>query len=235
MKKCSKCGERKAVYFGLCKECLADAKDDARENIKVLKELSVQAVSESQDERQKAVTRGTDAWRTLKFLENTGITFGKMDIYNLYNQFAFLYGLPPEKKPVNVNRGAAAIISSLIIICLSYLLYQAWNNTNQLMLENMVLSNQVDELTAKVQELQSSEGSDNTATITLDEYNQIETGMSYNKAKRIIGGEGEVFSEVDLGYGKTTIYVWYGDDGISNANVTVQDGKIIAKAQLALE
>lgn len=80
---------------------------------------------------------------------------------------------------------------------------------------------------------------ENPPTITMAEYNQIETGMTYFQVCDIIGGYGEVLSEVDLGIGSeyaTEIYMWEGE-GITgaNANVTFQGGKVTAKAQFGLE
>lgn len=80
---------------------------------------------------------------------------------------------------------------------------------------------------------------ENPPTITLEEYNQIETGMTYFQVCDIIGGYGEVLSEVDLGIGSeyaTEMYMWEGE-GITgaNANVTFQGGKVTAKAQFGLE
>ena len=80
---------------------------------------------------------------------------------------------------------------------------------------------------------------ENPPTITMAEYNQIETGMTYFQVCDIIGGYGEVLSEVDLGIGSeyaTEMYMWEGE-GITgaNANVTFQGGKVTAKAQFGLE
>ena len=75
--------------------------------------------------------------------------------------------------------------------------------------------------------------------ITLSEFNQIRTGMSYNQVCEIIGGKGELMSSVDLDIGyeyATQIYTWWGNgyEG-SNANITFQGGKVVAKAQIGLE
>ena len=73
--------------------------------------------------------------------------------------------------------------------------------------------------------------------ITLSEFNAIETGMTYQEVVRIIGEEGTTLSSVDLGFGEdlaTAMYVWYASNGIANANITFQGGKVIMKAQLGL-
>lgn len=73
--------------------------------------------------------------------------------------------------------------------------------------------------------------------ITLEEYNQIETGMSYDEVKAIIGG-GEVSSET----GKEgddihiVIYSWKGKGSTgANALITFSNGEVKTKAQAGLE
>lgn len=75
--------------------------------------------------------------------------------------------------------------------------------------------------------------------ITLEEFNNIETGMTYEQVVEIIGGEGTVLSETDITGNeqyKTTIYKWDGEGSLgANANVTFQGGKVVAKAQIGLK
>lgn len=79
----------------------------------------------------------------------------------------------------------------------------------------------------------------NDTKISLEEFNQIETGMSYEEVVEIVGGEGTVLSESDItgdGQYKTTIYSWDGNGMLgASANVTFQGGKVISKAQFGLE
>lgn len=80
---------------------------------------------------------------------------------------------------------------------------------------------------------------ENPPTITLAEYNQIETGMTYFQVCDIIGGYGELLSETDLGLGSeyaTEMYMWEGDGSLgANANVMFQGGKVTSKSQFGLE
>lgn len=71
--------------------------------------------------------------------------------------------------------------------------------------------------------------------ITMDEFNAIESGMSYNEVVEIVGCEGTLMSSVDLMGINTSIYCWYGKDKISNANVTFQDDAVMGKAQIGLD
>ena len=81
----------------------------------------------------------------------------------------------------------------------------------------------------------NNENQDNKCYITLEKFNKIENGMTYDQVKEIIGCDGTVNSETEVSNIKMTIYSWYGKDNISNANVTVQNGKIISKAQIGLK
>ena len=77
------------------------------------------------------------------------------------------------------------------------------------------------------------------ASISLEEFNKIETGMTYAQVCEVVGGEGTLGSSVDVGMGaqyKTEIYQWTGSGSIgSNANVTFQGGKVVSKAQAGLK
>ena len=76
-------------------------------------------------------------------------------------------------------------------------------------------------------------------SISLEEFNAIETGMTYEEVCGIIGGEGTLGSSVDVGVGeqyKTEIYQWTGEGTLgANANVTFQGGKVVSKAQMGLK
>lgn len=77
---------------------------------------------------------------------------------------------------------------------------------------------------------------DESEYISLAEFNQIQTGMSYEDVCAIIGSSGTQSSVVE-GFGtKVEIYTWYGN-GLagSNANVTFENGKVSGKAQAGLK
>lgn len=86
---------------------------------------------------------------------------------------------------------------------------------------------------------ESSSGGYNPPTITLEEFNAIKTGMTYQEVYDIIGGSGSVLSEADFGLGeayRTVIREWSGEGQLgANANVTFQGGKVSSKAQYGLE
>ena len=78
--------------------------------------------------------------------------------------------------------------------------------------------------------------SDKSEYITMDEFSQIKTGMTYEEVKKIVGSSGKVSSEVSSGKYKIVIITWYGNGAAgSNANVTFQNGKVQGKAQAGLK
>ncbi|RHL43267.1 DUF3862 domain-containing protein [Eubacterium ventriosum] len=78
--------------------------------------------------------------------------------------------------------------------------------------------------------------SDKSEYITMDEYNRIETGMSYDEVVDIIGSKGELSTKSESNGYTIEIYTWYGNGTAgSNANVTFENGKATAKAQVGLQ
>ena len=72
----------------------------------------------------------------------------------------------------------------------------------------------------------------------LEEFNKIESDMTYEQVKEIIGSDGTLTSDVSIGDEKyhTQIYMWYGNTITGgNANVTFQNGKVVGKAQVGLK
>ncbi len=72
--------------------------------------------------------------------------------------------------------------------------------------------------------------------ITLEEYNKIETGMTYEEVAEIVGSSGTVSSQVESNGLKIVIITWYGN-GVagSNANVTFTNNAVSGKAQVGLK
>lgn len=81
-------------------------------------------------------------------------------------------------------------------------------------------------------------GNDSDAPkVTLEAFNSLETGMSYDEVVEIIGFDGELNSQVDIGAGdefKTELYTWKNQDG-TNMNATFQGGQLVSKAQIGLK
>lgn len=74
-------------------------------------------------------------------------------------------------------------------------------------------------------------------TITLSEFNRIETGMTYQEVCQIVGCEGVLASETNVTNNpnlKTQMYHWNGYSSSSGATIMLQRGKVISKSQLGL-
>ena len=77
--------------------------------------------------------------------------------------------------------------------------------------------------------------SDDSQYITMSEYNQIKTGMTYEEVINIVGSPGEVSIQSESGGFNLTMITWYGNGTAgSNANVSFQNGKVMGKAQVGL-
>ena len=68
--------------------------------------------------------------------------------------------------------------------------------------------------------------------VTLEKFNRLRTGMTYETVVKILGREGDVLSDVGGPGPAIRIYQW--TNGLSNMNATFQDGRLMAKAQLGL-
>lgn len=85
-----------------------------------------------------------------------------------------------------------------------------------------------------VSDWEGTPGIDSEQYITLDEFNQIQAGMTYDEVVEIIGSEGTVMSTTTFMDTTCTIYYWYAEDGIANANVTFTNDVVDGKAQIGL-
>ena len=80
----------------------------------------------------------------------------------------------------------------------------------------------------------NTSGSVQTGYATIDKFNQIEMGMTYEEVVKIMGSEGTVMSESEILDINTSIYYWYSKSGFGNMNIMIQDGQVITKAQVGL-
>lgn len=81
-----------------------------------------------------------------------------------------------------------------------------------------------------------SKGDQAKGDITLQEFNRIEMGMTYDEVVNIIGTYGTESARTEMGGYTTVIFMW---DGVgmlgANASVTFQNGQAISKAQVGLD
>lgn len=118
-----------------------------------------------------------------------------------------------KKKQNKPALGAILILFGIIIIICALSGSDDSNTTNGSSVQNTEVS-----------------GTTSIATkLTVEKYNAIDFGMSYEDVVAIIGEEGENISEVSVADVTTSIYQW--DEGLANFNVTIQDNQVTAKAQ----
>ena len=79
-----------------------------------------------------------------------------------------------------------------------------------------------------------SSPSTDDSEITMDEFNQIRSGMSHDQVTSIVGGAGELSSSTDLVGIHTEVRTWDGPSPGANANVMFQNGVVFSKAQAGL-
>jgi len=77
---------------------------------------------------------------------------------------------------------------------------------------------------------------ENSPKISMNEFEALQTGMTYEEVVAIIGGEGELSSQVDIAGYDTKMYMWDGEGSIgANANLTFQNDSLTSKAQFGLK
>ena len=76
--------------------------------------------------------------------------------------------------------------------------------------------------------------SDKTASLTLDDYNQLKNGMSKSEVEQILGGEGEQVSSSEIGTYKIETYKWQGEN-FSFVIITFRNDKVFSKSQANLK
>lgn len=86
-----------------------------------------------------------------------------------------------------------------------------------------------------VNKAQFGVGDKSSVQVTMDQYNQVQTGMTYDQVKQIMGGDGELTSDTKVAGHTAQLYTWYGKSAGSNATITFTDGAVDAKAQVGLD
>ncbi|EOA3902559.1 MULTISPECIES: hypothetical protein [Bacillus cereus group] len=87
-------------------------------------------------------------------------------------------------------------------------------------------------------EVKGTHASENKHTVSKEEFNRIQNGMTYEQVKDIIGSDGTILSESgEKGTEFYTImYKWEGEGSIgANANFMFQNNKLMNKAQFGLK
>ena len=76
--------------------------------------------------------------------------------------------------------------------------------------------------------------SDGSADISQDKFNKIQTGMSYSEIKGVVGSDGEMTRESQIGNSTLTSYVWKGPK-YANIRISLKDDKMQNKYQSGLK
>lgn len=74
----------------------------------------------------------------------------------------------------------------------------------------------------------------NGEAITMDQFNRIQTGMSYDQVKDIFGRDGLLKSETNIGGHDSRLMSWINSDG-SNVIITFGLGAVSSKTQTRLK
>lgn len=71
----------------------------------------------------------------------------------------------------------------------------------------------------------------NSSNITLEQYNRIQTDMTYEEVRKIMGTRGELLYETDMGaVGRMSAYSWEGSS--FTANVEFHNGRVFSKMRM---
>lgn len=130
---------------------------------------------------------------------------------------------------------AGTVLNSLAIFIMIFMLVFSISDEKGTVknVSNSTIKNIEQEQTKQESNI-SQDTSTNTKYATLDKFNQIETGMTYEEVVEIMGSEGTVMSETEVIDIKTTMYYWYAKNGIANMNIMIQNDKVVSKAQIGL-
>lgn len=72
-------------------------------------------------------------------------------------------------------------------------------------------------------------------TVTAEQYDKVQTGMTYDEVKKIMGGDGESLSETEIAGQTAEMYTWSGGSLGSNCTISFTNGEVSAKSQFGLE
>ena len=71
--------------------------------------------------------------------------------------------------------------------------------------------------------------------ITLEQFNQIQTGMTYDQVKQILGSEGRLSTQTEIMGIRSSLYTWMNSGG-SNIVITFgSEGTVDSKSQFGLK
>lgn len=81
----------------------------------------------------------------------------------------------------------------------------------------------------------NSSKDENQCYITIEKFNQINIGMTYEEVKNIIGCDGNLSTETAVENQTLKIYGWYAKNKVSNATFSFTNDVLSGKSQIGLE
>ena len=129
-----------------------------------------------------------------------------------------------EKKPV-YKKWWFWLIVVIIVIAIVGGTQTSTNNTQT--------SSSVNE--SEVQTTENEKTTTKDVKITLEQYNQIKDGMTYEEVVEIFGGKESTSSESEIAGIKSEIKTWNGNGTFSVATIGFTDGEVSSKSQTGLE
>lgn len=98
---------------------------------------------------------------------------------------------------------------------------------------NIQTSSSVNE--SEVQTTENEKTTTKDVKVTLEQYNQIKDGMTYEEVVEIFGGKESTSSESEIAGIKSEIKTWNGNGTFSVATIGFTDGEVSSKSQTGLE
>lgn len=88
---------------------------------------------------------------------------------------------------------------------------------------------------SEVQTTENEKTTTKDVKVTLEQYNQIKDGMTYEEVVEIFGGKESTSSESEIAGIKSEIKTWNGNGTFSIATIGFTDGEVSSKSQTGLE
>lgn len=82
---------------------------------------------------------------------------------------------------------------------------------------------------------QTAPPSENSACITLEEFNKLKNGMTYEQCAELIGGLGTLTSSSSIGNSTFDYYTWEGTTSFSTASLIFDNNHLYSKTQFGLK
>lgn len=206
-KKCPNCGKDQRSFFGKHKILTVFL-------ILVVLGIVVAATGGSKNKDAKPTTK-SEVQKDEPKKEDSKITYDnflKINMGQSYDEIKAILGDGKELSSSEIN-GIKTVMYT-------------WNGKG---ISNMNVSIQNNAVTTKAQVGLA----DNNSNITLEKYNQVKEGMTYDEVKAILG-EGQITSQTKIANIESIMYSYINKGG-SNANFTFNQGKLQLKAQFNLK